>query len=136
MDKTKMLSRVPLFAHLDARALAQLSTMVDEVDVDAGTVLMTEGRSGREFFVIVEGTVDVSRDGRHLRSLAAGDFLGEIALIDDGPRTATATATSACRLLVLAHREFDTLIADHAEVRAAVLQALAERVRGLDAAAT
>jgi CRP-like cAMP-binding protein len=136
MDKTKMLSRVPLFAHLDGRALAQLATMVDEVDVDAGTVLMTEGRSGQEFFVIVEGTVDVTRGGRHLGSLEAGDFLGEIALIDDGPRTATATATSACRLLVLAHREFDTLIADHADVRAAVMQALAERVRGLDAAAT
>ncbi len=136
MDKTKMLAHVPLFAHLDKRALAQLATMVDEVDVDAGTVLMTEGRSGREFFVIVEGTVDVTRGGRHLRSLATGDFLGEIALLDDGPRTATATATSPCRLLVLTHREFDTLIADHADVRAAVMQALAERVRGLDAAAT
>ncbi|MDQ1323232.1 MAG: family transcriptional regulator, cyclic receptor protein [Chloroflexota bacterium] len=136
MDKTKMLAHVPLFAHLDKRALAQLATMVDEVDVDAGTVLMTEGRSGREFFVIVEGTVDVTRGGRHLRSLATGDFLGEIALLDDGPRTATATATSPCHLLVLTHREFDTLIADHADVRAAVMQALAERVRGLDAAAT
>ncbi len=136
MDKTKMLAHVPLFAHLDKRALAQLATMVDEVDVDAGTVLMTEGRSGREFFVIVEGTVDVTRGGRHLRSLVAGDFLGEIALLDDGPRTATATATSPCHLLVLTHREFDTLIADHADVRAAVMQALAERVRGLDAAAT
>ncbi len=136
MDKTKMLAHVPLFAHLDKRALAQLATMVDEVDVDAGTVLMTEGRSGREFFVIVEGTVDVTRGGRHLRSLVTGDFLGEIALLDDGPRTATATATSPCHLLVLTHREFDTLIADHADVRAAVMQALAERVRGLDAAAT
>ena len=136
MDKTTMPARVPLFAHLDKRALAQLATMVDEVDVDAGTVLMTEGRSGQEFFVIVEGTVDVTRGGRHLGPLEAGDFLGEIALIDDGPRTATATTTSSCRLLVLAHREFHTLIDDHADVRAAVMQALAERVRGLDAAAT
>ena len=84
MDKTKMLAQVPLFAHLDKRALAQLATMVDEVDVDAGTVLMTEGRSGREFFVIVEGTVDVTRGGRHLRSLVAGDFLGEIACSTTG----------------------------------------------------
>ncbi len=136
MDKTKLLSQVPLFAHLDGRALAQLATMVDEVDVVAGTVLMTEGRSGSEFFVIVEGSVDVTRGGQHLRSLAAGDFLGEIALVDHGPRTATATATSACRLLVLAHREFDSMIDDNPVVRAAVLQALAERVRSLDAAAT
>ena len=50
MDKTTMLARVPLFAHLDKRSLARLATMLDEVDVDAGTVLMTEGRSGREFF--------------------------------------------------------------------------------------
>jgi CRP-like cAMP-binding protein len=136
MDKTKLLSQVPLFAHLDGRALAQLATMVDEVDVGGGTVLMTEGRSGSEFFVIVEGTVDITRGGSHVRFLAAGDFLGEIALVDHGPRTATATTTSACRLLVLAHREFDTLIADDAGVRAAVLQALAERVRSLDASAT
>jgi CRP/FNR family cyclic AMP-dependent transcriptional regulator len=136
MDKTKLLAQVPLFAHLDRRSLDQLAMTVDEVDVRAGTVLMTEGRSGSEFFVIVEGTVDISRGGQQLATLAAGDFLGEIALIDHGPRTATATATSACRLLVLAHREFDTMIDDNPEVRAAVLRARAERVRSLDASAT
>lgn len=136
MDKTKLLAQVPLFAHLDGRALAQLASMVDEVDVGAGTVLMTEGRSGSEFFVILEGSVEVTRGGNHLRSLGAGEFLGEIALVDHGPRTATATATSACRLLVLAHREFDSMIDNNPAVRAAVFQALAERVRSLDAAAT
>jgi CRP-like cAMP-binding protein len=136
MDKSKLLSQVPLFAHLDRRSLDQLATMVDEVDVRPGTVLMTEGRSGSEFFIILEGTVDVAKGGQHLQTLAAGDFLGEIALIDHGPRTATATATSACRLLVLAHRELDTMLDDNPAVRAAVLKALADRVRSLDASAT
>jgi CRP-like cAMP-binding protein len=135
-DKTRLLTRVPLFARLDAKALAQVATMVDEVDVDAGTVLMTEGRSGREFFVIVDGSVQVTRGGQDVRLLGPGDFLGEIALIDNGPRTATATATTACRLLVLAHREFDSLLAGHADVRTAVLSAIAERLRGLDRMAT
>jgi len=136
MDKTKLLSQVPLFAHLDRRSLDLLATRVDEVDVRPGTVLMTEGRSGSEFFVIIEGTVEVTRGGNQVATLDAGDFLGEIALIDHRPRTATATATSACRLLVLAHREFDAMIDDNPTVRSAVIQALAERVRSLDTSAT
>jgi len=135
-DKARLLARVPLFARLDATALASVGTLVDEVGVDAGTVLMTEGRAGREFFIILEGTVAVTKGGNPLATLRAGDFLGEIALVDNGPRTATATAVTACRLLVLAHREFDSLLDKHADVRRAVLQALAERVRRLDAEAT
>jgi CRP/FNR family transcriptional regulator len=135
-DKTRLLARVPLFARLDARSLAGLEALVDEVDVDAGTVLTTEGQSGHEFFIILAGSVAVTRGGSPLATLGPGDFLGEIALVDNGTRTATATALTACRLLVLAHREFDSLLAEHAGVRAAVLGALAERVRRLDASAT
>lgn len=135
-DKIRLLARVPLFARLDAKSLAHLATLVDEVDVDAGTVLMTEGRSGREFFIIVEGSVAVSQGGAPIATLGAGDFLGEIALIDGGPRTATATAAAPCRLLVLAHREFDTMIAEHPDIRTAILAAIAARLRRLDAKAT
>jgi CRP-like cAMP-binding protein len=134
-DKARLLARVPLFSRLDARAIEHVETLVDEVDVAAGTVLMTEGRTGQEFFVILAGTIEVTQHGSPVNTLGPGDFLGEIALLDDGPRTATATAVTDSRLLVLAHREFHSLL-DHAEVRAAVMQALAERVRSLDANAT
>ena len=132
-QKTRMLSGVPLFSRLRGSALEQVASLTDEVDVKAGTELTHEGRSGGEFFVIIDGTVEVRRGGELVRTLGPGDFLGEIALIDGGPRSATATTTTPSRLLVLTSTEFHTLIADQAEVRLCVLQALAERVRNLDA---
>jgi CRP-like cAMP-binding protein len=135
-DKTRLLSRVPLFAQLDGAGLEHVARLADEVDVEGGTVLMTEGRSGHEFFVIVDGAVRVERAGRTLAELGAGDFLGEVALVDGGPRTATATATEPSRLLVLGHREFSSLVEEHPDVRRCVLLALADRVRALDAEAT
>jgi CRP/FNR family cyclic AMP-dependent transcriptional regulator len=132
-DKGRLLSAVPLFARLGRTGLAEIAALVDEVDVAAGTVLTREGRSGGEFFVIVDGAIAVERGGTVVRTLGPGEFLGEIALVDGGPRTATATATVPTRLLVLAHREFHSLMDRFPEVRMAVLQALAERVRALDA---
>ena len=131
-DKARLLASVPLFAHLGGPGLEEVATLADEVDVDAGTVLTREGRTGGEFFVIVDGSVSVERGGRVVATLRAGDFLGEIALVDGGPRTATTTATVPSRLLVVAHREFHSLLDRFPEVRMGVLQALAERVRKLD----
>ena len=133
--KARLIGRVPLFAGLDGTALGEVARLADEVDVDAGTVLTTQGRSGGEFFVIVSGRVSVERDGARVRDLGPGDFLGEIALVDGGPRTATTTATEPSRLLVLAHREFHSLLDGYPGVRMAVLEALASRVRNLDAGA-
>jgi CRP-like cAMP-binding protein len=134
-DKARMLSRVPLFERLNGRALSHVERLVDEIDMPAGRALTREGLSGREFFIILDGNVSVSRGGETVATLGPGDFFGEIALLDGGPRTATATTSTPCRLLVLAHREFDSLLAEHVEVRAAVLEALAQRVRRLDPSA-
>jgi CRP/FNR family cyclic AMP-dependent transcriptional regulator len=134
-DKARMLSRVPLFERLNGRALSHVERLVDEIDMPAGKALTREGLSGREFFIILDGNVSVSRGGETVATLGPGDFFGEIALLDGGPRTATATTSTPCRLLVLAHREFDSLLAEHVEVRAAVLEALAQRVRRLDPSA-
>jgi CRP/FNR family transcriptional regulator, cyclic AMP receptor protein len=130
-QKTRLLGQVPLFAHLGHRGLEHVATLVDEVDVPAGQVLTRQGRSGGEFFVILEGTVTVNRDGSDIGTMGPGDFLGEIALLDDGPRTATVTTNTPARLLVLAHREFHSLVDHDPEIRLAVLQALAQRVRSL-----
>lgn len=131
-QKLELLRGVPLFSRLAARDLEEIGRLADEVDVAAGRELMREGERGLEFYVIVDGSVRVERGGRLLRMLGSGDFLGEIALLDGGPRSATATTETASRLLVLGRQEFQTLIADVPGIRTAVLEALAERVRNLE----
>jgi CRP/FNR family cyclic AMP-dependent transcriptional regulator len=131
-EKLELLKRVPLFAGLGRKEIEEIGRLAEEIDVPAGRVLMREGQTGQEFFVIVEGNVLIERGGRALRTLGAGDFLGEIALVDDGPRTATATVETNAALLVLAHREFHSLMDQFPSVRTAVLQALAMRVRQLE----
>ena len=131
-QKLELLKAVPLFSDLDRRNLAEIERLADEIDVSAGTKLMEEGHSGHEFFVIIDGRVAIDRAGRWVAALGPGDYFGEIALVDGGPRTATATAETDSRLLVLAHREFNTLMADIPAVRECVLRSLARRVRAID----
>ncbi len=128
-DKVELLRRVPLFAELDERSLQAIVTLAREQDATAGTVLMREGEPGDAFLVIVEGTVRVEQSGRDVRSLTAGGFLGEIALVADTPRTATATCVGDCRLLRLGRFEFDRLLANFPEVRTKVLAAIDRRAR-------
>ena len=130
--KLELLRSVPLFSACSKTNLARIARLVDEIELPAGHVLTQQGRTGNEFFIIVDGTVRVDRDGRRIDTVGPGDFLGEIALIDHRPRTATATCETPCRLLVLAHREFHTLLADTPSIASAVLKALAERLRGLE----
>jgi len=129
--KLKMLQQVPLLAGLGRKELELVSRLCDEVDMPAGRELMREGTTGDEFYVIVEGSVRVERGGQRVATLGSGQFLGEIALVDHGPRSASATCETACRLLVLGHREFNSLLQVNPEVRTRVLEALAARVRKL-----
>jgi len=129
--KLEMLRRVPLFEGLGRKELEEVGRLCDEVDLPAGRVLMREGDSGDEFYLVLEGSVRVDRGGATVATLGPGQFLGEIALVDHGPRTATATCETACRLLVLGHREFNSVMASSQEIRTRVLTALAQRVRHL-----
>jgi CRP/FNR family transcriptional regulator, cyclic AMP receptor protein len=126
-DKVALLRAVPLFADLDERSLQAIATLARERVAPAGEVLMREGEPGEEFIVIVDGTVHVSQRGATIRSLLAGGFLGEVALVEHAPRTATATCVTDCDLLTLGHFEFDRLMATFPEVRAKVLAALGRR---------
>lgn len=130
--KLELLRRVPLFSACSKTNIARIARLVDEIDLPAGRALTQQGRVGDEFFIIVDGTVRVERDGRRIDTLGPGDFLGEISLIDHRPRTATATCETRCRVLVLAHREFHTLLADAPGIATAVLKSLAERLRALE----
>lgn len=131
-NKLELLSRVPLFSRCRGNALEELGRLADEIDVPAGATLTQEGKSGAEFFVLVDGRVRVEREGKVVGRLEPGDFFGEIALIDGGPRSATVVAEMPAKLLVIAHREFHTLLADFPGIRQAVFEALAQRVRNLE----
>lgn len=123
-DKIELLRTVPLFADLDERSLQAVALLAHEVSFKAGEMLMLEGEPGNTFYVLVDGTVRIERGDRALRSMTAGGFLGEIALFDHRPRTATATCvTDVSTLEVRAHefeRLLDTMPAVHRRIRAAV----------------
>jgi CRP-like cAMP-binding protein len=126
--KLELLKRVPLFALCSKHELAEICQLADEIDLPAGKVLAREGDRGREFFVLVEGSVGVQRHGETVNTLSDGDFFGEIALVSGRPRTATVTATSPVRALVVTEQAFATLLRKNPEIQTKVLQALAERV--------
>ena len=90
--------------------------------------LTQQGKPGREFFVLVDGTADVLKNNRRVATLKAGDFFGEIALVSDEPRTATVRASSPVRALVVTERNFKRLLDEQPEIQRKVLTALAERV--------
>ena len=126
--KIDLLKNVPLFAGCSKTELQRIASLADELDLGDGATLIREGERGREFIVIAEGTVKVTRNGKQLRDLGAGDFIGEIALVADVPRTATVTATSPVRLLVVTDREFRGLLEQMPSIAKKVLQSLGERL--------
>ncbi|MEO5986180.1 MAG: cyclic nucleotide-binding domain-containing protein [Candidatus Limnocylindria bacterium] len=131
-EKIDLLRSVPLFAGLRDRELERISALADIVDLPAGRTIMAQGERGAEMFVLVSGNSRVERDGEALAERGAGAVLGEIALLDGGPRTATVTLTEASRLLVLARREFHTLMDEFPEIKLHVLETVASRLRALD----
>jgi CRP/FNR family transcriptional regulator, cyclic AMP receptor protein len=126
--KVQALKGVPLFEGLSRRELVQLERVCEDLEVEQGTVLCKEGDVGREFFVLVDGKVQVIRKGRRVVTLTGGDFLGEIALLTELPRTATATAETPVRLFVLTSREFHAVLDQNRNVERKVLRALARRL--------
>lgn len=126
--KVDLLKSVPLFAGCSKTELRRLAATADEIDVREGYVLMREGRPGREFFVLVEGTVRVSRNDRTLSELGAGDWFGEIALLTKVPRTASVVATSAVRALVVTDRAFRQLVETMPSIAIKVLASVGDRL--------
>jgi CRP-like cAMP-binding protein len=125
--KIELLKRAPLFATCSKSELGSLALVADELDLPEGKVLTAEGDPGREFFVLIEGSADVRRKGRKVNTMSAGDFFGEIALVSNRPRTATVTAVSPLRVLVVTDRAFRELMRKIPSIQSKVLAALAER---------
>ena len=126
--KVELLRGVPLFSGCSKAELQQIASLADELDLSEGATLIREGERGREFIVVAEGTVRVTRAGETLRELGSGDFIGEIALVADVPRTATVTATSPVRLLVVTDRAFRNVLEQVPSIATKVLQSLGERL--------
>ena len=127
-SKIDLIRGVPLFAAASKQELAEIASIADEIDLPEGKTLIKEGETGREFFVLIDGTAEVTRGGKKVASIGAGDFFGEISLIAKTPRNATIITTSPVRALVITDRAFRQLL-DHApQIQIGVLTALAERL--------
>lgn len=126
------LSEVPLFSALSRKELTLVARRAEDVKVDAGRVLVSEGATGSEFFVIIEGTAKVSRRGRKVATLGPGAAFGELALLDKAPRNASVTAETDMELVVLGQREFGGLIDELPGVARKLLTGMARRLREAD----
>jgi CRP/FNR family cyclic AMP-dependent transcriptional regulator len=135
-DSIERLRRVPLFSACSNRELRAIAGVVKEVRHPKGTVIAREGDPGVGLFVIVDGTAEVTIGGKRMAKLGPGDFFGEIALLDGGPRSATVTATTDLKLLGLTEWVFRGLLQEHPSIAVKTLESMAGRLRDATKAAT
>jgi CRP-like cAMP-binding protein len=133
-ERIARLRAVPLFSGCSDKQLAFIATRVEELDFPAGKVLCEEGKSGGDFFIVLSGTADVRRRGNTMTRMGPGDFFGEIALLDQGPRSATVVTTSPMRALVLGPSQFQDVLYQDAEIARHLLYAVTKRLRASGAA--
>jgi CRP/FNR family cyclic AMP-dependent transcriptional regulator len=126
--RVELIRRLPLFELCSKRDLRRIASLADERRVEPGTELIREGEPGTEFYVVVEGEVDVRRRGRRIARLGAGSFVGEIALLSRSPRTATVIAATPLRVLAISGRDFVDLLDTLPELWLKVARTLADRV--------
>lgn len=126
------LAEVPLFAACSRKDLQLVAKRAEDVKVDAGKQLVTEGDAGTEFFVIIDGNATVRTHGQKVAELGPGSFFGELALLERAPRNATVTADTPMELVVLGQREFAGLLDDVPEFAHKLLAGLARRLRQAD----
>jgi CRP-like cAMP-binding protein len=127
-SKIELIRKVPLFSKLNKKGLEDVAHIADELDLPKGKMMAEEGDRGREFFALLEGEADVTKGDRSINRLGKGDFFGEIALVTHMPRTASVTAMSDVRVLVVTERDFAALLKRSPEISRGVAEALAERI--------
>jgi CRP/FNR family cyclic AMP-dependent transcriptional regulator len=131
--KEELLRQIPLFAACTDKELSHVARLLDEADRAAGTVLMREGQVGSECFVIVSGQATATLNGKTLAQLGPGDAVGEMALLDNAPRSATVTADTDLHVFVLTPQSFDEVLTEPA-VAKGLLRSLARRLREIEGA--
>ena len=127
--KTEALGRVPLFRHCSGKELQFLASRADEIDLGAARTLIRQGEPADSFYVLLEGEATVEVDGVSRPAMKAGDFFGEISMLDRGPATATVVTASPARAMVMSHAQFRDAIKGDDALLAAVMTAMAERLR-------
>jgi len=128
-DRQQLLGQVPLFSACSDKELDRLARHAELVEFRAGETLMTEGEPGHEFYVIVDGEVGVTAGGNTLAKLGAGKYVGEQALLDPGPRTATVTALRDTSAVLLGSREFYAAVEESPVLARKLLAGMAHRLR-------
>jgi CRP/FNR family cyclic AMP-dependent transcriptional regulator len=126
------LARVPIFSALTPRQLRRVLRATEEYKYMDGSTIVTEGSTNEQLFVILDGSVRVTRGGRPVARMTGGDFFGEISLLDGGPRTATVVADGPVRCLILLRREFQDILEEMPLVATKTLRSLATRLRKSD----
>lgn len=129
------LAGVPLFSACSKKDLQRIARASDEVDVKAGRVLVDQGRTGHEFFLVLDGNASVKRNDRKVATLGPGQYFGELSLLDRGPRSASVVADTDMTVLVLGQREFSAVLDDVPEMAHKLLASMARRLREADAKA-
>jgi CPA1 family monovalent cation:H+ antiporter len=124
-----------MFSACSSRELQVIARLVDETLVPAGTVLTRQHTPGHECFVIVEGAAVVRIGGAEVAELGPGDIVGEMALLESEPRTATVVTTTRSRLLVMTRRTFTAVLDSSPHVARRVMRTLARRLRDVQSAA-
>jgi CRP-like cAMP-binding protein len=125
---------IPLFTGLTKKELERVAMAGTDVELHAGTVVMKEGQPGRTALVIIKGTLVAKRNGRKVRDLGPGEIVGELALIDDQPRSATVEAVTDAEVLEITGGQFRLVLDEVPAIRLKLLATLASRVRELDRA--
>ena len=131
-SKLELLRSVSLFASMGRKELESVERLADTIDLPAGKTLLRQGDHGNEMYVIASGSVRVERNGKEIATLGPGNAIGEMALLSEGPRSATVTTLEPTTVFALGHREFHTLMADSASLRQCIFDNLAKRIRTLD----
>ena len=126
------LRNVDLFRGCSKKELEKVAKATDDIVMTAGTMLIDQGQMGREAFVVMDGEVTVKRGGRKIATLGAGDVVGELSLLDHGPRTATVVCATDCTLLVIDQRRFLAVLDDVPSISHKLLASLAKRIRDMD----
>jgi CRP-like cAMP-binding protein len=126
------LRSVPLFSSCSQKELEKIAKAGDEVSMPAGSLIVDQGQTGREAFVVLEGTVTVKRNGKKITTLGPGSIVGELSLLDHGPRTATVNCETDCLFLLLSQRTFLGVVDDVPALSHKLLASLATRIRDLD----
>jgi CRP-like cAMP-binding protein len=128
MEVEQVLKNTPLFSQLQKKDIKRLAAALTERSFQAGAVIIEQGKPGVGLFLIGDGTVTVSKDGTPFRTYVAGDHFGEVALIDDGPRTAEVRADTDVQCFVLPAWQFRAIVSEHPDVTWALMRSLVQRV--------